>query len=190
MSDSDFVLGHIACGYADAEAQAGAREIGGDNCGPFVEKYLNANHPQQITHQGEAWCVAFFLWCWLQALRPLGRELPFKFTRGSIELWARLQEGGGQVWRIVGSGDQALQDPVAFQLRPGDACFRDFNGNGEPDHVTMVHHVDSEGTLYTIGGNEGKPDTGAPVQVQRRGRLGEIHHLFGFGRIFRLEEGA
>ena len=185
MADErDSVLGDIACGYADAAAAAGAREIGGNDQGPWVEQFLNANHPGEITHRGEAWCVAFYLWCWLQALRPLGRELPFRFTRGAIELWARIQEGGGQVWRVVGSAEQALQDPSAFSLRPGDAMFRDFNGNGEPDHVTMVHHIDADGVIFTIGGNEGKPETGAPVQVVRRDRVGEIRHLHGFGRIF------
>lgn len=176
MSDENSVLGDIACGHAEAEAKAGAREIDGNNGGPFVDKYLNANHPERITHNGEPWCAAFFLWCWLQALRPLGRDLPFRFTRSASVLWSRLQELG-QAWPAAG------QAQLALMLKPGDALFWDWDGNNSPNHVNMLHHVDADGVIFTIGGNEGKESSGAPVRIKKRGKVGELPALLGFGRV-------
>jgi hypothetical protein len=189
-SNPSLRIADLAVGFAEAEAGAGAREIEGNNGGPFVEKYLNANHPENVTHRGEPWCAAFFLWCWLQAVRVTHRELPFRFTRGVDELWARLVEHG-QVQKLVGGRlspdpEQSLA-PSLFLAQPGDACFWDWNRNDNPDHVNMVHHVDEDGVLYTIGGNEGTEESGAPVRVKRRGRLGELPQIYGFGRIFRAE---
>ncbi len=180
MIPSD-ILGQIAVGFADSEAAAGAAEIGGNNAGPWVEKYLNANHPTEITHRGEPWCVAFALWCWMQALRTQGDELPFAFTRSAGQLWERLP-ARGELLRTKGGKLPPCELPL-LHARPGDFAFWDFNGNDSPDHVNLVHHVEDD-VLFTIGGNEGKEDSGAPVRVKRRGRLGTLPHLFGLGRMF------
>ena len=50
-------------------------------------------------------------------------------------------------------------------------------------HVNMLHHVDDAGVLYTIGGNEGNEDSGAPVRIKKRGPLAELGALHGFGRM-------
>jgi len=140
---------------ADSEIKAGAREIGGNNQGPFVEKYLNANHPERITHQGEPWCAAFYLWCWLQ-IGPI----PFPFTRSSHILYERMP------W-----SSRVLTNP-----QPGDALFWNYHkdGNDSPSHVNMVHHVDSAGVIYTVGGNEGDESSGAPVKIKPRHDLSKF----------------
>lgn len=171
------VIARIAVGFAEAEASAGAREVDGNNSGPWVEKYLNANHPGRISHRGEPWCVAFFLWCWQQALTMSRRELPFPFTRSCGQLWEHLQTHGSVYRFTVGEGKPP------FELAPGDAVFWDFNQSGSPDHVNMVHRIEPDGVLYTIGGNEGSVDTGAPVKSKRRGSLAELRGVFGFGRL-------
>ena len=80
---------------------------------------------------------------------------------------------------------QADLKPATFTPVPGDALFWDHNGNGDPDHVNMLHHVDDAGVLYTIGGNEGNEESGAPVRVKRRGLLEELGRVLGFGRMYR-----
>lgn len=181
------LVADLAVAFAEAEASAGAREIGGNNAGPFVEKYLNANHPESITHRGEPWCVAFFCWCWLQAERCTGRDLPVSFTRGAHELWARMDAHGQLATRSsVLAQREPGGPPASFVPAPGDAAFWDFSGNNEPDHVNMVHHIEG-GALYTIGGNEGGEASGAPVRVKRRGLVEELPRMLGFGRMYKNE---
>ncbi len=52
----------IALRYARIEAYTPAREIGGNNRGPFVHKYMNGREGKQW-----AWCAGFATWCWLQS---------------------------------------------------------------------------------------------------------------------------
>lgn len=172
-------LGQPAVWFAEGEASAGARELGGNNAGPFVEKYLNADRAGvEVRRTDLPWCVGFFLWCWIQACRMQEVRLPFRFTLSAGTLLALLRERG---WFVPfrPQDSQPLPEP-----QPGDAAFWDFSGNGEPDHVNMVHHVE-DGVLFTIGGNEGDVASGAPVQVKRRGRLADLApRLLGFGRMF------
>jgi len=193
MSDADSIrqdslptVTQQAVAFAEAEARAGAGEVGGDNAGPFVEKYLNANHPERITHRGEPWCVAFYCWCWLQAARSAGTELPVSFTRSAHQLWGWLAAHGQVLTRAQALAQKEPGGPeVSFRPAPGDAVFWDFSGNGEPDHVNMLHHIDADGTIHTIGGNEGNEESGAPVRVKRRGLLEELGRVLGFGRMYR-----
>jgi hypothetical protein len=167
-------MGDLCIRAADAEAAAGARELDGNNGGPFVDKYLNANHPDRVTHHGEPWCAAFVSWCWLQAAREAGRPLPIQFSRGVDPLWRQLEQLG-QVKRAA--------ELEAADFQPGDLLFWDWNGDGDPDHVNLVHHVTPEGLLYTIGGNEGAAGQAA-VACKLRGKVGELRHFFGLGRMF------
>lgn len=174
-------LGQLAVAFAEGEANAGAREVDGNNAGPFVEKYLNADRPDgSVRYRGLSWCVGFFLWCWIQACRLSERPMPFRFTLSSGTLLDLFRSRG---WYAPLRQEDAAPLPTP---RPGDAVFWDFSGNGEPDHVNMVHHLNSDRVLYTIGGNEGTEASGAPVQVKRRGRLDELApRLIGFGLMFR-----
>lgn len=152
------MLGLAAIRIAELEAAAGAREIGGNNAGPWVEKYLNAGHPQRVTERGEPWCVAFFLWCWLQV-----RQLPFAFTLSSHRLFERVPS-----IRCKGEPPPGLQ--------PGDALFWNYHKDGTdaPTHTNMYHHTDEHGVLWTIGGNEGDEESHAPVKIKRRTDLTKL----------------
>ncbi|MCW5946742.1 MAG: CHAP domain-containing protein [Fimbriimonadales bacterium] len=56
---------------AKQELEAGAKEIGGNNQGPFVEKYLN---PSGI-RPPQPWCAAFVSWCLRESAR-INRTMP------------------------------------------------------------------------------------------------------------------
>jgi hypothetical protein len=67
--------------------------------------------------------------------------------------------------------------------RPGDALFWNYHSDGTdgPSHVNMLHHVDADGTVYTIGGNEGDESTHAPVRVKPRRDLARLWGVGSFG---------
>ena len=169
------LFGQIALRYALEEVRAGACEIGGNNQGPFVEKYLNAEHPDRTTHRGEPWCAAFWSWCWLQAAKELGVVPTVPYSRSCGVLRDHFCELGQLRWL---SGDER-------QIFPGDAVFWDFTGDLKPDHVSMVIEV-RDGVLYSVGGNEGTEESGAPVSMKRKGHLSELKHLHGIGLMSSL----
>lgn len=166
-------LGDTALRYALEELRAGASEQGGNNQGPFVEKYLNAQHPERITHRGQPWCAAFWSWCWLQAAHELGEQLPVPYSRSCSVLRVHFQALG--LLRPPQGDDRPVQ--------AGDAAFWDRDGDGNPDHVNMVYELRS-GELVTIGGNEGSEASGAPVHIRSRGRLSSLSTLLGFGLMY------
>lgn len=164
-------LGELAVHFAVLEMRAGAREVGGNNAGPFVQKYLNAEHPEKLSHQGEPWCAAFFGWCWLRACAECGANMPVKFTRSS----GTLQRSLAELSRFVRPAD------FEGKVYPGDAAFWDHDGDGSANHVNMVFDIREGGVLLTIGGNEGAAATGSPVKISRRGKVAELPQLLGFG---------
>lgn len=176
-------LAESALDFALAESHAGAREVGGNNSGPWVEKYLNALHPSRISHKLESWCVGFVLWCYIQACEIAGRSLPVRFTLSTSHLWAQLEKRG-QVLRVA-NGEVVSEKAELIQPdpKPGDLAFWDFSGNGVPDHINMVVSYSEELGLATIGGNEGNEASGAPVEVKQRGLLAKLPKLYGFGWV-------
>lgn len=60
-------LGQVTIAIARQEAYAGAREIGGNNRGPFVRKYTGGQDGEKWE-----WCAAFAVWCIRQARAKLG----------------------------------------------------------------------------------------------------------------------
>ncbi len=71
---------------AKAEMRSGAREIGGNNRGPFVAKYLKPSglRPPQ------PWCAAFASWCVLESTEKLGlKRLPYFVSAREMFNWAK-----------------------------------------------------------------------------------------------------
>lgn len=71
---------------AKAEMRANAREVGGNNRGPFVAKYLEPSglKPPQ------PWCAAFASWCLLQATTKHKQPpLPYLVSAREMFNWAR-----------------------------------------------------------------------------------------------------
>jgi hypothetical protein len=150
--------GRAALAVAHAEAAAGAREVGGDNSGPWVEKYLNG-----LVAPPAGWCAGFVSWCFSQLPEPL----PFRYTLGARRLRDQFHDHG---WLL------RPEDPPA----PGDLVFW-WRGQmaGWMGHVGFVDRFE-HGLLYTLEGNKG----GFPVPARGFDYVwGSVDRLLGVGRV-------
>lgn len=132
-------LGRAALRVATQELKAGAGEVGGNNKGPWVRKYLEpAGLPD-----GHPWCAAFVSWCFLQAVGGDRRDMPFNYSAGARNIFNQLKSKG---WIFTSESEK--------QPKPGDiVCWWRTSlasGNG---HIGIVHHC-KDGFLYTIEGNK------------------------------------
>ncbi|MGK6352094.1 N-acetylmuramidase domain-containing protein [Parapedobacter sp. DT-150] len=156
-------LGRKALQAAIQELKAGAGEVGGNNRGPWVAKYLApAGLPE-----GYAWCAAFVSWCFLQAVDGQQHRMPFQYTAGARNLFNQLKQKG---WSFAGEDDR--------QPKPGDiVCWwRNTMASGL-GHIGLVHHVE-DGFLYTIEGNKAANVAGFSYVKTR------MDKLLGYARIF------
>lgn len=153
-------VGRAALGEAIGELQAGAGEIGGNNLGPFVEKYLKSAG----LVPPESWCASFVSWCYLQACGGHASQMPFPYTPGARALLREFQDKG---W--------AFKPPTTYQPLPGDLVFWwRVRMDGWQGHVGLVHQV-KDGLLYTIEGNKSPRVQGFSYVFSR------MDQLLGFG---------
>lgn len=129
------LIGLAAVAFAVEELLAGACEVGGPNCGPWVRKYLQ---PAGLL-EGNAWCAGMVCWCYRQAAGP--RAMPFPYTAGVRALFAECRDR--EFTRALG------RVPV-----PGDLMFWTRSHNPVLGHVGIVHHADADGAVVTIEGNK------------------------------------
>lgn len=151
--------GGAALAAAIAEMQSGAKEVGANNSGPWVDKYLNAIVPAPAD-----WCAGFVSYCFTQA--PGG--IPFKYSLGARNIRNQFRNKG---WAY---------DLGQLTPEPGDIVvwWRD-QPNAVLGHIGLVHHV-SNGILYTIEGNKG----GFPAPVRGFNyTLSQMERLLGFGHV-------
>ncbi len=93
-----------------ARRQEGVREVGGNNRGPDVERYLAAAG----LGPGHPWCCAFVVWCYAEAVKQVGgdRGLPLRRTGKCARLW----KGAAPLWRAgqptIGAVYIHLVDPA------------------------------------------------------------------------------
>ena len=71
-------VGRAVLTAAIGELKAGAGEVGGNNSGPFVEKYLK---PAGLVPP-QPWCASFVSWCFLQASGGIAAQMPFRYCPG------------------------------------------------------------------------------------------------------------
>ena len=153
-------VGRAALTAAMGEISAGAREIGGDDRGPFVAKYLAAVG----LPEGNDWCAAFACWCFDQAAAQTGNALQFETTPGARALLREFRRLG---W--------SKKPTERYVPEPGDLVFwwrvsvDDWRG-----HVGLVHQV-KDGMLYTIEGNKSTRVAGFSYVLSR------MEKLLGFG---------
>lgn len=152
--------GRAALEIALLEIKSGAGEVGANNSGPSVEKYLSGRASTPTN-----WCAAFVCWCFAQHPEPA----PFRFTLGARGLRNTFRRRG---WLIEPSAEHPLL--------PGDLVFwwRDQPSSWK-GHIGLVHHV-ADGILYTVEGNKG--GFPAPVRVFDY-VLARMERLLGFGRV-------
>lgn len=154
-------IGRKALEFAIGELVAGAGEVGGNNKGPWVRKYLQ---PTGLP-EGNSWCAAFISWCFLQAANGNSAAMPFKYTAGARNIFNQFRQKG---WTFDGSGPQ---------LEPGDivAWWRISMPSGF-GHIGIVHHFE-DGFIYTIEGNKAANVAGFSYVKTR------MDKLLGYGRV-------
>jgi len=92
-----------------ALSQVGVREVGGNNRGPDVEKYLASVG----LGPGYAWCAAFVVWCYREAtLRTSGGiALPLRRTAKVSRLWQHAPDRWKSAEPSIGAVYIHLEDP-------------------------------------------------------------------------------
>jgi peptidoglycan hydrolase-like protein with peptidoglycan-binding domain len=133
-------VGRKALEIAIEELNAGAGEIGGNNKGIWVKKYLK---PVGLG-EGQPWCAGFVSWCFQESATRTGTSSPFKYSAGARNIYHQLRTMGKTV-DLTSNGDQA---------KPGDivAWWRTSMSSGK-GHIGIVHH-EADGFIYTIEGNK------------------------------------
>ena len=156
-------VGRNALQVAINEMLAGAMEIGGNNMGPWVKKYLD---PSGVP-VGNSWCAAFLSWCFLQAAGGDKKAMPFKYSASARNVFNQFKQKG---WTYDG------KDPN-FLPQPGDivSWWRVSLPSGF-GHIGIVHHY-ADGFLYTIEGNKAANVAGF-YYVKTR-----MDKLLGYGRV-------
>lgn len=155
--------GRAALKIAVEELKAGACEIGGNNKGPFVKKYLAGAG----LNEGNAWCASFVSWCFLHgfAADDIGK-MPFSYSPSARQLLRIYQNKG---W------SHAPQS--GYEPTPGDLVFWwRVKLAGWQGHVGFVHQL-HDGMLYTIEGNRSHKVQGFSYVFSR------MDKLLGFGRV-------
>lgn len=155
-------LGRKALASAIGELVAGAGEVGGNNMGKWVRKYLA---PAGLD-EGEPWCASFVSWCFFQACGGDEAAMPFQYTPGAQDMLRQMKDRG---W--------AEKPKSAYQPLPGDLVFwwREKNPSWQ-GHVGFVHQL-KNGMLYTIEGNKSPNVQGFSYVFSR------MERLLGFGHI-------
>ena len=149
--------GRVALSAAAEEITAGAGEVGGNNQGSYVRKYLHGLAPQ-----GSSWCAGFVSWCFSQG--PAG--IPFPYTVGARALLGEFKRRG---WAAApGSG---------YAPAPGDIVvwWRE-RLEGWLGHIGLVHQV-RDGILYTVEGNHSPRVQGFSYVLSR------MEKLLGYGHV-------
>ena len=154
--------GKAALRIAISEMKDGAREVGGNNCGPWVKKYLK---PAGL-NEGNAWCASFVSWCYLQAGGDDKSKMPFPYCPGARALLKEFKEKG---W--------ASAPQSGYEPKPGDIVvwWRE-KLEGWQGHVGLVHQL-KNGMLYTIEGNKSTRVQGFSYVFSR------MEKLLGYGHI-------
>jgi len=150
-------IGRAALETAIGQLREGAGEVGGNNMGPYVRKYLN-----ELASEGSSWCAAFVSWCFDRA----PGSIPFRYTVGARDLLAQAKAKG---W--------ANAPGSAYAPQPGDiVVWWRVRAEGWQGHAGLVHHSSDDGYLYTIEGNKSPKVAGfAYVQSRTEQLLGYVH---------------
>lgn len=156
------VRGRAALAVALDELRAGAGEVGGDNRGPWVKKYLA---PAGLG-EGAAWCAAFASWCFFRAAAEKKADMPFGYNAGARRLLRAFRDKG---WaHAPGAGYVPVPGDLVFWWREQRV--------GALGHVGIVYDV-RDGIVYTVEGNRGPKVAGFHYV------LGRMDKLLGFGQV-------
>ena len=133
-----------------ARAELGTTESG-NNRGEALK------YPQHFGRGAEAWCADFVSY----VMQKSGGDMNDPYCPSIVN---DLKSSGG--WK-------GKSNP-----QPGDIVLFDWDGDREADHVGIVEKVNGDGSISTIEGNTGNPQTGQEG-VWRRTR--SMSSVLGFG---------
>ena len=151
--------GRAALRVAMQEMGAGSREIGGNNQGRFVTKYLNG-----LADPPANWCAGFVSWCFLQT----NQGIPFDYSVGARDIRNQFRRKG---WAFD-AGDKTPQAGDIVVWWRGQR-------EGWQGHIGLVVRCE-HGILHTVEGNKG----GFPAPVNTFDYvLSRMDRLLGFGRV-------
>lgn len=137
QGDSD--LGFSALGVAVGEIESDATEVGRNNQGQFVDKYL-----APVGMSNLPWCAGFVSWCYMEASGSF-ENMPFRYGLGARGLFNQFEHR--DAIRLHNENYQ----PIAGDLAVWSRCYED---RTEAGHVAIVYSY-SDGVLRTIDGNKG-----------------------------------
>lgn len=125
-------LGELVLAYAQQHLKQHPREIGGQNCGPWVRLYMDGNEGQAW-----AWCAGFTCFCLKQACDTLKQKLPITHSFSCDELAAFAKAKGRLVGKnAIGPGSFFLVRRTSTDwthtgivVSLGDETFKTIEGN-------------------------------------------------------------
>ena len=146
-----------ALAVAIAEMNAGHGEVGGNNMGPHVTRYLNG-----IVGTPNDWCAGFVSFCFSTS----GQPIPFKYSVGARDILDQLKAKG---WAVKPDNTHPpLPGDIIVWWRQAPSSWK--------GHIGIVHSYDN-GIVRTIEGNKTSM-VGSFVYT-----LGAIDKLLGFARV-------
>jgi len=150
-------IGRAALAVAIRELKSGAKEIGGNNCGLWVKKYLDGLAPE-----GSSWCAGFISYCFANS----GFSMRFDYTVSARDLLNQFRNKG---W--------CYNPNEKLAPEPGDiVVWRRTKPNSWQGHAGIVHHF-HDGKLYTIEGNRSPKVDGFMYSYKG------IKNILGLGRV-------
>ena len=144
---------------AIGEISAGGCEIGSNNSGKWVEKYVN-----NIGNTPNNWCAGFVSWCVFQAYE----KMPFSYSLGAKDIYNKFLKKN---W---------IYNPDITDIKPGDIVFW-WRGKKESwqGHIGIIYSS-RNGILNIIEGNKGS----FPAKVKIFSyKIKNMKKILGFGRI-------
>lgn len=151
-------FGSAVIALAQIHLERRAREVGGDNRGPWVRHYCRGH--------SVAWCQGFASTIWNAAARNSGISAPLDLELEGI--WClyvpRMVTEARAKGRFVdgrGPRDAAIPKGSMFFLRGGPAGYT---------HVGLVEALHADGTMSTIEGNTNDDGSANGYEVARRVR--------------------
>lgn len=108
--------------------QYSPKEVGGQNCGPWVRYYMQGK-------EGEPWCAGFVSTVMKQFLRKIGKDRFFTWHKSC---YLMMESCKNAKWMV----DNPSVGSIFFVMKK----------NGLPQHVGIITNI-IEGVFYTIEGN-------------------------------------
>jgi Putative peptidoglycan binding domain len=163
--DASESLGAAIVEYAHGHLAQLPREVGGQNCGPWVRTYMRGNEGSQW-----AWCAGFASFLMHQAAQSLGLVAPIEgsFSCDTLVLQAK------QAGLFVSESDARLRT-----IPPG-SLFLNRESDTDWTHVGVVIAAD-ELTLSTIEGNTNDDGSREGYEVCMRTRSYTNRDFIVFG---------